>query len=50
MLVHVDMQAGRSAPILPHVSAALQAIAASHAVLLRPAQVGSTMQLPTPTA
>ncbi|MEI8238051.1 MAG: thioesterase family protein [Actinomycetota bacterium] len=46
MLVHVDMHAGRSAPILPHVAAALHAIAASHASLPVPPQVGSTMQLP----
>jgi len=49
MLVHVDMHAGRSAPILPHVAAALQAIAASHATLPVPPQVGSVMQLPPAT-
>jgi len=49
MLVHVDMNAGRSAPILPHVAEALQAIAASHASLPVPSQVGSVMRLPTPT-
>lgn len=48
MLVHVDMSAGRSAPILPHVAAALQAIAAAHAVLPIPPQVGSIMRLPAP--
>ena len=48
MLVHVDMNAGRSAPILPDVAAALQAIAASHAALPVPPQVGSVMRLPTP--
>jgi carnitine 3-dehydrogenase len=46
MLVHVDMQAGRSAPILPDVAAALQAIAAAHAHLSVPPQVGTVMQLP----
>jgi carnitine 3-dehydrogenase len=48
MLVHVDMNAGRSAPILPHVAAALQAIAEAHASLPVPPQVGSVMQLPPP--
>jgi carnitine 3-dehydrogenase len=48
MLVHVDMHAGRSAPILPEVAAALHAIAASHSTLAIPAQVGSVMQLPVP--
>lgn len=48
MLVHVDMNAGRSAPILPDVAAALQAIAAAHAQLPIPPQVGSVMRLPPP--
>lgn len=48
MLVHVDMNAGRSAPILPHVAAALQAIAHAHAHLPVPPQVGSVMRLPPP--
>jgi len=48
MLVHVDMNAGRSAAILPDVAAALQAIAAAHAPLPIPPQVGSVMQLPPP--
>ncbi|MFZ9629387.1 MAG: thioesterase family protein [Ilumatobacteraceae bacterium] len=48
MLVHVDMNAGRSAPILPHVAAALRAIADAHASLPVPSQVGSLMQLPPP--
>ena len=48
MLVHVDMNAGRSAAILPSVKAALDAIAASHASLPIPQQVGSVMQLPPP--
>ncbi|MFM8268320.1 MAG: thioesterase family protein [Ilumatobacteraceae bacterium] len=46
MLVHVDMHAGRSAPILPEVKAALDAIAAAHASLTIPTQVGSVMRLP----
>lgn len=48
MLVHVDMRSGRSAPILPDVAAALRAIAASHASLPVPTQVGSVMRLPAP--
>jgi acyl-CoA thioesterase FadM len=46
MLLHVDMVAGRSAPILPHVAAALAAIAEAHANLPVPAGVGSVMRLP----
>jgi len=46
MLVHVDMSAGRSAPILPNVAAALAAISAAHAHLPIPPQVGSVMRLP----
>jgi acyl-CoA thioesterase FadM len=48
MLVHVDMEAGRSAPILPSVADALHAIARAHASLPVPAQVGSVMRLPPP--
>ena len=48
MLVHVDMNAGRSAPIEPAVKAALDAIAAAHAPLSIPPQVGSVMRLPAP--
>jgi acyl-CoA thioesterase FadM len=48
MLVHVDMHAGRSAPILPHVAAALSTIRDSHAGLPVPSQVGRVMQLPPP--
>ncbi|MDO8364258.1 MAG: thioesterase family protein [Actinomycetota bacterium] len=48
LLVHVNMQAGRSAPILPDVAAALNAIAAAHSSLPIPSQVGSVMQLPPP--
>ena len=46
MLVHVDMAAGRSAPILPDVAAALDSIAAAHASLPHPPEVGSVMRLP----
>jgi acyl-CoA thioesterase FadM len=48
MLVHVDMNLGRSAPILPEVAEALRAIAASHASLPIPSHVGSVMRLPSP--
>jgi acyl-CoA thioesterase FadM len=48
MLVHVDMNAGRSAPILPDVAAALAAIAEAHSSLPVPPQVGSVMRLPAP--
>lgn len=48
MLVHVDMAAGRSVAILPGVAAALAAIAAAHAHLPTPSQVGSIMRLPPP--
>ena len=48
MLVHVHMAAGRSVAILPDVAAALAAIAAAHAALLIPSQVGSVMRLPSP--
>jgi len=46
MLVHVDMKAGRSSQILPHVAAALAAIHEAHAGLPVPSQVGSVMRLP----
>ncbi len=46
MLVHVDMKAGRSTPILPSVAAALNAIRDAHADLPIPPQVGSVMRLP----
>ena len=48
MLVHVDMAAGRSCPILPDVAAALAAIATAHADLPVPDRVGSVMRLPPP--
>lgn len=40
MLVHVDMTAGRSAPIPEQMRAALDAIAAAHATLPPPANAG----------
>ena len=46
MLVHVDMAAGRSTAILPRVATPLAAIAAAHAHLPIPPQVGSVMRLP----
>ena len=46
MLVHVDMAAGRSTPILPDVAAALDAVAAAHAALPIPPEVGRVMRLP----
>ncbi len=45
MLVHVDMKAGRSAPILPKVAAALAAINEAHSHLPIPPQVGTVMRL-----
>ncbi len=50
MLVHVDMAAVRSAPILAQVKAALDAIAASHTELAVPPQVGTVMRLPSAQA
>ena len=47
MLVHVDMGAGRSCPMLPALAEALSAVAASHAALDRPAEVGRTMSIPS---
>lgn len=49
MLLHVDMAASRSAPIRPEVRAALEAIAAAHAGLPRPKEVGRQMALPKKT-
>jgi acyl-CoA thioesterase FadM len=48
MLVHVDMAAGRSAPMLDDVAAAVQAISTAHAHLPVPPQVGTIMRLPPP--
>ncbi|MEQ1873493.1 MAG: thioesterase family protein [Ilumatobacteraceae bacterium] len=50
MLVHVDMKAGRSTPILPNVAAALAAIRDAHAHLPIPKQVGSVMRMPERTS
>jgi acyl-CoA thioesterase FadM len=40
MLVHVDMNAGRSVAILPHVRAALDAISTAHSTLAPAARAG----------
>ncbi len=45
MLLHVDMKAGRTAPILEGSAAALAAVAAAHADLDIPPQVGRVMSL-----
>jgi len=45
MLVHVDMNAGKSSPILPHVAAALSAIHISHSSLPTPEDVGRVMKI-----
>jgi carnitine 3-dehydrogenase len=45
MLLHVDMQAGRSALILPHVYQALDAIWQVHQTMAVPEQVGRQMQV-----
>ncbi len=45
MLLHVDTAAGRTAPILDGPRRALEAVAAAHAVLLRPANAGRVMEL-----
>ena len=45
MLVHVDMAAGRSAPMPPELQARVQAILAAHATLLRPAQAGRSIAI-----
>ena len=47
MLLHVDMNAGRSTAILPDVQAALDAIMSVHASMRVPAQVGTVMALPS---
>ncbi|WP_298170375.1 thioesterase family protein [Novosphingobium sp.] len=43
MLVHVDMTAGRSAPIPPELHARVHAVLTAHARLERPAQVGRSI-------
>lgn len=45
MLVHVDMTAGRSAPMPPELHARVQAVLAAHAELPRPAQVGRSIAI-----
>jgi len=45
MLVHVDMNAGKSSPTLPHVAAALSAIHTSHSSLPTPEDVGRVMKI-----
>ncbi len=45
MLLHVDMEAQRACAILPHVSAALNAIMSAHRSLQVPAQVGHQMHI-----
>ena len=47
MLVHVDMNAGRSVAILPHVRAALDAISTAHSTLPPAARAGH-FSLPNP--
>ena len=49
MLLHVDSDAGRTAPILPGPATALAAIAEAHADLPVPDQVGRVMQIPGTT-
>lgn len=48
MLLHVDNNEGRTAPILPGPAAALAAIAAAHADIPVPDQVGRVMNIPAP--
>ena len=48
MLVHVDMNAGRSVAILPEVRVALEAILAAHATLDPPIRAGH-FSLPSPS-
>lgn len=45
MLLHVDMQAAKTAPIQPDVYANLTAIMAVHSQMPTPAQVGRVMQV-----
>lgn len=45
MLVHVDMAAGRSAPMPSDLYARVQAVLAAHANLPRPAQVGRNIAI-----
>jgi len=45
MLVHVDMKAGKSAPILPHVAEALLAVFEVHKHVPTPENVGRVMKI-----
>jgi len=45
MLVHVDMAAGRSAPMPPDLFARVQAVLTAHATLPRPAQAGRNIAI-----
>jgi carnitine 3-dehydrogenase len=45
MLVHVDMAAGRSAPMPEDLHARVQAVLAAHAELPRPAQAGRNIAI-----
>ena len=45
MLVHVDMAAGRSAPMPAQLHARVQAVLAAHADLPRPAQAGRSISI-----
>jgi carnitine 3-dehydrogenase len=45
MLVHVDMAAGRSAPMPSDLYARVQAVLAAHADLPRPAQAGRNIAI-----
>jgi acyl-CoA thioesterase FadM len=48
MLVHVDTRAGRSAPMQPHVAAAVDAVVQAHRSLPHSMFVGTVMRLPAP--
>lgn len=48
MLLNVDMSGPRSAVFAPAVAAYLQPLAAAHALMPRPAQIGRVMALPQP--
>lgn len=50
MLLHVDMAAGKVAPLPDHLQHRLQAIAVAHAILPVPPYVGHVMSLPGQTA
>ena len=48
MLLNVDMSGPRATPFAPAVAAYLQPLAAVHALMPRPAQIGRVMALPQP--